>query len=347
METMSYKRLNLNRALIKDAITVEGTTVSGPEEKGNETLFTVFENGIRVALLAVYFNQDGSTSISAKGNTAEVEKGGELAKRVKDTCLFSDRASVELSLKMSEQDFNDALEYLIEECSAEETEVKDINGGKQYKLTGASGDTLMVKYYTRRKAMQVQGKPLALYDDLITMLCELLPYEEVVQSQLKQIKVQVAPGVVRDILEGRLPNAYGFLSEKVRSIISPALALSQVDIELDDYTSFAMPVLRGLEGYLKLLFSSKNQTVGKTFGNLIVGGDGKCSVLPNIQTTLNCNKTVAAIEECYDYWADNRHGLFHVDSVTESTRILDRQEADQIITKTLKLIDETYSKIVS
>ena len=346
MDAMSYKKLNIDRSHIKEALTIEGTTISGPEVKGNETLFTVHENGIRIALLAFYFNKDGTTSIAAKGNTNEIEKGLELSELVKTTCLYSDRESVSLSLRMSKQDFDDSIEYLIQECAAENIEEKAINGGTQYKLSGASGDKLIIKYFTRRMTIQVQGKPLALYDDLLKLLCELLPYEDVVKSQLAQIKVNIDPSVIRSELESNLPNAFVFLTERVRSIISPALALSHLNIALDDYSSFVMPVLRGMEGYLKLLFSNKNITIGNNFGDRIHGGDS-CSVLPDTKIELNCSKTVVAIERCYDYWSSQRHGLFHVDSSTETTRILDRDEADKILRKALNLIDETYANIIS
>jgi hypothetical protein len=63
---------------------------------------------------------------------------------------------------------------------------------------------------------------------------------------------------------------------------------------------------------------------------------------------LKCNKTCTAINQCYSYYKDNRHGLFHVDGMIQNTRLIEcRSEANSIVTEILSLIDNTYAEVSS
>lgn len=343
---MAFSKLNINRSLIDSTLTNNVESLEPAEQKGrNEVHFkAIMPNGESI-LLVFYYNVDGTTSISPRGSN--VALGSELASTVVSNCLYSDKSNISLFLPLESGDYDTVLDYLKSECGAEVLESKSIAGGTQVKLAGQSGDQLVLKYFTKKSNFQVQGKPLSLYEDLISILCELLPYEEFVSSQLKQIKVDIAPNVVKGELESRLPLSYTYLSDKIRAIISPALSLNKLDIELDDYTAIAMPVLRGLEGYLKQLFTGKGFPIDKSFGSVIDGNGGYPTVQTSVQIAIACPNTVNAIERCYAYWAAQRHGLFHVDATVETSRVLGRDEAYGIIEHTLNLIESTYAAIPS
>ncbi|MCI9702169.1 type II toxin-antitoxin system RnlA family toxin [Vibrio parahaemolyticus] len=297
------------------------------------------------ARMIFYFNSDGTTTISPDNNNKVL--GVKLADLIMANCLYNDKKSVGLFIPVSQEDFQATIQYLQEECDAQVIEHKQIQGGEQFKLAGLCGNQLVLKYFTRRSNLQVQGKPLSLYEDLIEILSELLPYEEFVKSQLTQVEVAIEPTVVKGELESRLPHAYGYLEEKTLSIISPALALNKLAIDLEDYTAFAMPVLRGLEGYMKQLLASKGITVGKTFGDIIDGTGGTYRVVDSKKTLIGCPLVIQAIELCYSYWSQERHGLFHVDATIATTRLLTQEEAHQIIDTSLSLIEESCAKIMA
>ena len=341
---MSFKKLNLNRELIESVMADNLAKLEPPVSKGNNEVHFRGEtsNGENV-LVIFFYNSDGTTTISPRGKNIELSK--ELAAAVADTCLYSDKKSISLFITLEAYDFDNIIDYLLSECNAQEIENRDITGGKQIKLSGSSGDQLVLKYFTRRRRFQVQGKPLSLYEDLISILCEILPYESFVSFQLADIKVDIEPSVIKGELESRLPQSYSFLGEKVQAIISPSLALNKLNIDLEDYTAIAMPALRGLEGYLKKLFYAKGITVEKNFGEVINGNGGQPCVINNKRLIINCACTVAAIEKSYAYWFQNRHGLFHVDGSVETTRVLTQNEAKEIIEYSLKLIEETYTAI--
>ncbi|CAK2474396.1 Bacterial toxin RNase RnlA/LsoA DBD domain-containing protein [Vibrio crassostreae] len=343
---MNLSKLNLNRSLVQGVIAEHVKTLDSVQEKGrNEVHYkATLESGESI-LLILYYNVDATTSISPSGKNQDLARG--IAETVVKRCLYSEKSNISLFLPLDSGDYEAVVEYLKSECDATEIEKKDILGGSQLKLSGPSGDQLVLKYFTKKSNLQVQGKPLSLYEELISILCELLPYEDFVSSQLNQVKVDISPEIVKGELESRLPHAYNYLSEKIRAIISPALSLNKLDIELDDYTPIAMPVLRGLEGYLKQVLAAKGYPIARNFSSVIDGSGGCPCVQEAVKTAINCSNTVLAVEKCYAYWASQRHGLFHVDSIVETSRTLNRDEASAIIEHTLELIESTYTAIPS
>jgi hypothetical protein len=189
---------------------------------------------------------------------------------------------------------------------------------------------------------------LLLYCDLIDILSELFDYKEVIDSQLKVIQVNIRVEEVLSDLQTMMPMAYGFIDNKLISIISPALALMKIDIELSDYSCFAFPVLRGLEGYIKVLFSKKmNIVIEKNgFGEYFDENQGKMELKKTIKIQHNLD-LCRALENSYNYYRQQRHGLFHTDGTVETTRIIQsRNEAINIIEKAIEIIEGTYSSLI-
>jgi len=59
-------------------------------------------------------------------------------------------------------------------------------------------------------------------------------------------------------------------------------------------------------------------------------------------------KLCHAIEKSYKYYRDQRHGLFHIDSTIETTRVIsNRSDANNIIEKTFEIIEQTYTSIIT
>jgi hypothetical protein len=152
---------------------------------------------------------------------------------------------------------------LKEECGASISEPISIQHARQYKITGKQSDTLTFNLYNSKKLL-IQGKPLLLYSETIEILSELFDYRDIINAQLKTVQINITVDEVVSELKVLMPNSYRFIGDKLISIISPALALNKLDIDLNDYSCFAFPALRGLEGYIKILFSNKASiTIGK------------------------------------------------------------------------------------
>jgi len=46
-------------------------------------------------------------------------------------------------------------------------------------------------------------------------------------------------------------------------MLSPSLVLNKLDVALTDYSAFAFPALRALEGYINLCYSSRGIVIGR------------------------------------------------------------------------------------
>jgi hypothetical protein len=125
----------------------------------------------------------------------------------------------------------------------------------------------------------------------------------------------------------------------------------KLEIQLEDYSSFVFPVLRGLEGYIRQLLLLKGNEDGvknvKRIGSLFIeDGAGYSWFQDFAKSDIGCDQTCKALEKTYNFWKIRRHGLFHVDRPIKMTPIINKKEASEtIIHEALNLIEETYCQI--
>lgn len=58
-------------------------------------------------------------------------------------------------------------------------------------------------------------------------------------------------------------------------------------------------------------------------------------------------KHSTTIEKCFNYFVANRHGIFHVNSSLNTTRLIRRDEAIDIFNELVELIENSYLEIMS
>ncbi|BHH83761.1 RNase LS family HEPN domain-containing protein [Desulforhopalus sp. 52FAK] len=131
------------------------------------------------------------------------------------------------------------------------------------------------------------------------------------------------------------------------------MALNSINIQLDDYTCFVSPALRGLEGYLRQLLKSRCKTAYKTLHSGKVGslfcdknGSGIFPLQDFVKREIGCEKTERAIEESYILYHSKRHPYFHIDKQVTTTAIIERQEEAQALNvEIFTTIEKTYNQI--
>jgi hypothetical protein len=91
---MSFKKLNINRTLIENALSESVATLEPAVKKGNNEVHyrATLSNGDNVFLI-FFYNSDGTTSISPKD--PNIELGKELARHIANNCVYSDRKTRE------------------------------------------------------------------------------------------------------------------------------------------------------------------------------------------------------------------------------------------------------------
>lgn len=299
-----------------------------------------------------YYNSDGKTTINPR-----VGQHQEISLRIASIILTklqykeSDIQSRSYSVHPIEREDVDVVVEYLQELEGVELVGKSRNDTNKYWLfqyKSKIGDKITLKYFDKKR-LQIQGKPMYLYQEVACLLSAYFPFDEIVKKQAEYFSVDINPTEIRIEMQQLIPNAYTALDEQLRKILSSSLSLRKVDIPLEDYSGFVFPALRTLEGYLKFLFSQKGILITKKdmFGNYLHQRPTGFVLNADAKARITCDKTTSAIEKCYTYYNTHRHGLFHTEVVASSTRILQtKQSAESIINDVLELIETTYSDII-
>ena len=198
----------------------------------------------------------------------------------------------------------------------------------------------------------IQGKTAYLYSEAISFLgyCPDITIEEIIETNIKLQSIEVSNADIKDEMAELLPNTFNKIDETIIKILSPSLALSKLKIKLDDYSCFAFPALRALEGYLKYILFINKIEVDHNFGKIFDynSNNGEYSLKKSYSKKIDNIKKQKAIEYVYDYFNKNRHTIFHADQILIQSRILeDKAEADMIIQEVIRIIEDTYNDIIS
>lgn len=348
----AYKSLNLDRKRIPELVAsaLPGATVQPLAQKGKIHECVILLDG-KQALLHFYFLDDGTTTIHPKvGKNIDVSEVA--AKHVAEYGIIDSRRDFSLALRNRQAvEVELLIDYLKETTGASLIQSEQVLFPKHviHRMRSDQGDTLVIKFHANG-TLQLQGKPLLLYRETVSFLSQYLSLEDVIRSQTAPCKVDIDPTQVADELAAILPTAHPFLHSTIVKILSASITLRKIDVQMEDYSSFVFPVLRGLEGYLKQLFSSRGVDLPKinSFGGLF--RDNATGSAYNLTTDararIGCADTCAAIQRCYSLFNAQRHGLFHIDDVIVASRIIpSRQEALDLINTVLSEIENSYIPI--
>lgn len=299
-------------------------------------------------LIDFYFNTNGTTTIQpkvGKNTDLSIKLATEILKRLD----YKDSDNFAYSVTPLEQYESDMLiEYLHSLNGVDciyKSEIKK-NNSTIFQFKSSSGDKITITYYANRRLL-VQGKPLYLYQEVTCFLSQYFPFSEMIKKQSEYFSVPIEPEEINEELKFRLPTVYSLLDEQLKSILSVSLTLRKIDLELKDYSSFVFPALRALEGYIKILFQQKGIIINNREGFDMMKYNGrKFEISDEASTIIGCQKTCKAIKECYNYYHKHRHSLFHAETITSSTRIIEtKEEADTLINDILFLMESSYKSL--
>jgi hypothetical protein len=245
----------------------------------------------------------------------------------------------------NEDEINTIIEFLKEECecSIEEIPSDSDTISKLIKVTGKYGETLSITYY-RTKTLLVQGCPSLVFLHFIAIATELFNPAEIKKEHLKFFDASEALQVIDKDLSAHLPNAYPHIGEKLDSIMAPSLILLNHPKELTDYSAYAFPLLRGSEGVLKAVLDEYGIEIRSDFGEYFrfSKSQNKCIWNKDCSNFISNSELRKYLLHLYRIFHRERHTLFHIDYTVETTRILNFDQAMDIVLEGLKTIDNIY-----
>jgi RNase LS, bacterial toxin DBD domain/RNase LS, bacterial toxin/RNase LS, bacterial toxin N-terminal len=311
-----------------------------------------------------YCKNNGTITIQTKVGKNH-DKGEQLAIYLRDELVDDDRKSISVSIKNIDEDsFNLLLEFLKDLKSDNSTDSvmsvllnSEDSLRKVMKITSKYNDSLTLTHHLTTNRLQIQGKPLYIYNQVCYLLAELTDtngfFAIVHKGEEFPNTINVDKNTIENTLKALLPNAYSNLDLVILKMIRTSYTLKDISIPLDDYTCYVFPSLRALEGVMRKLLFEKEFSIednnNSFFGVFYFEPTKRAYVVKNdFRQKINDDKTCDALECCYDYFKSQRHQLFHANDLNDTSRIISTQlEASKIIEKVVKIIEEAYSKLLS
>ncbi|WP_405268284.1 type II toxin-antitoxin system RnlA family toxin [Cellulophaga sp. Ld12] len=339
------RKLNLNREIYSRYIQedLSKTFQYSIDEKPNNLKICKFlKTGENQAQLNIYENNDGTTTLQhSVGKNPKLSK--EIAEKLVAVSSVKTFKSQSFYIKaIRDEDFDNLIEILIEYGNTIE-ENKTINKKRTIKINGKQGDKIVITKHSNN-SFQVQGKPMLLFNDIIEVLSEYMPFEEIIQQQLSFYETNLTTSDIRGELEAKLPNSYTLLDNKLKIIITPCLSLQKINVILEDYSVFAYPILRAIEGVLKQMFLKYGKKIAykEGFRNFIIKDGVDYRLEQEFQKEVNNLGISTKICKLYKYYNIHRHSLFHIDEDIISSKTISLQEANNIVSTSLSIIDDCY-----
>jgi len=349
---MPFKKLNLDQdkvdKYLKDS-KVNGSLITD-EVKGHGR-HCMFERGADNCLLILFLKKNGTTTIQCTvGPNQELSKI--FAEEIIQHCKISDNNSASCTFKnIQEKEFKFIEEFVTEEISGSSLKTLENNDQKiRIAVKGRANDKATIVYYKTTKTALLQGKPLPIFQEIKLFFYELISDDDIIENENNVFDINITKNEVNELLKEYIPTAINFLDSKIIKILTPALALNAINIDLDDYSCFSFPALRGLEGYVKQLLKNNykeyknNNKIGALFGNQ--NAQHFFPLQQFVKNEIKCTRTVEAIETSYNLYYSKRHPYFHIDKHIGTTPIIEsKEDAQAINVEILSTIETTYKRI--
>lgn len=187
----------------------------------------------------------------------------------------------------------------------------------------------------------LQEKNNCLFQIITATIVELYDDGQVEQILGNTYRISIKKDIVANAynpVERGLPSNY---PDGIKRLIKQSVINMTHFVESEDYSMYAFPALKALEGHIKYLISEAGGNAGRQFS--CFGMDK--TVIPNryvVTESFPDRSKNRLIENCYNYYKSQRDTVFHFGDIiggVDNTRIIDtKEEADEIIKKCIELI---------
>jgi len=346
-----YKNLNLNREVIDAHVAkfLESNNMAQdgePKIVGKAKRYQFGSAGTKFAMVDLFLNQDGTTTISHKIGSNQ-ELGEQLAASLKATINPAEFESVNLSIDgIRGDDFDSVISCVNDSGEFEIVVNRDEPACKQITLKSiAHQDQLKLTSHRTTRNMQIQGKPLSCYRRVIFMLTDLLDLKALAQVLYKKDDNSaeiVRTEMAEDHLKTFFPRSYEHLPQTVKKLLVSSCCVKLASPQLPDYCLLLYPDLRALEGVLKELMVGYNMSVEDAdngFGDFFDVNNGICTLKAGFSAQVAHAGMEDAFNKGYSFYRKHRHTLFHMEEFADGSRMIDT------LAKAIGLSKDAYTAI--
>lgn len=339
-----FADLFLNLELIPNCITAVGATDITINKDNPKEYKLQFSYEGQPRLIRLYPKTGGIMTIGkANGHTEIFDTFAEL---IKSGCCTEKQQRLEFTVKMTDEQFSLFTEFL----TSEQVVITEFNQEahcRVFEAAGHLGDKIRIKFFNN-KSVQVQGRFLHTALLVNDFLCNILERADLVTHQINIFKIPITQKEMSDELLHKMPVSNGVVHEVIMKQIACALTLSKIEIALDDYSSITHSALRALEGYifqvLQRNFKPEKATkVGEYFER---DHAGRYHLTADRLGVCGHAEMAGVLGDCYTYWHDNRHGLFHMTPILAGTLTIDMGQARKIVDEVCNLIEKSVRSLI-
>lgn len=263
--------------------------------------------------------------------------------------LGSDAPRFQRALPDFDADLMSRLVDYLTELGATLVEDRSTPVNRLVRFEGPQRDRLAFRRFSNGTLQLDGGVQGQLANWTVDFLRTVMPLDRVLAQQVEIYRLPVSVAEIKGLLAVRAPTADMVLSEPVRIQLSSALAMSKIDIALEDYAVLAFPALRGLEGFCFQVLRDEcrfNPTSRHRLGDYFEADGAGFGLRPIYADAVSPAQRLV-LSRCYDLWHGHRHGLFHMDGVLEITQVIaDRARAIALVNEVLSMIDDSCQRLL-
>ena len=238
------------------------------------------------------------------------------------------------SVKMDYDDFKILVDLLnqYDNIHLENTSVcrePNVANYELYKFKSDLLDSVTLKYYTGTNRLQIQGKPLYLFNEIVSIIgADEKNAGAVVDAHIEMCKISVTKDELDDELSSVLGiDLFNFLTISQKAFINSSFVLSKIKIVgLEDYSYILQQALKGYEGFIKKLLAdngielTQKEQLGKLFRSK---SQSKVDYSMKGEYTTNLDrKKIDIFEKMYNYYNKNRHPYMHAGDIDAKTAVV-------------------------
>ena len=209
-----------------------------------------------------------------------------------------------------------------------------------FKFSLKSDSVTVTLFKSGNQKLLVQGKNSCLFQIITTAIVELNENSKVEQILGSAYRISVESEKVNKAytpIKNGLPDNY---PDNIKRLIKQSIINLNYNIESEDYSQYAFPALRALEGHIKYLINQAGGSVGRTFSQFNkITSSAPYTYVGHLTDSTKKN----SIEKCYNFYKSQRDTAFHFGDIignTDTTRIIEtKEDADEIIKKCIDLIN--------
>lgn len=221
-----------------------------------------------------------------------------------------------------------------------------------YQFQGNAGDSITIKYFLNTGRMQIQGKPLFLFNEVVSMVSENgAELNDVVDAQLRYCNLDIPKDDVYEEMKQVLGDkVFRFLSTAQKAILSTAFILSKIEIVMPDYSGIVQQALRAFEGFVKKLYAQKGLECegDKQLGMFFTRPDKESPLImkPEYAKQLD-EETEKNLTALYIFYRKKRHPYSHATAYDFDTAIIaNRKTADELFCEVISAMKTWHETIV-